>query len=445
MTIDPKNPRVGVGTDEIWEATKQPSPTYGADLRRDDKRTWLNRGIQQAYEKDTKPQPDGVVLSYRVNNNARWDKRGGALNIQAASGQPQDRKTVNQLGEDTESTSYIYKVQLKDEAEPYILDRNSEVLYTLPDFGIADELRHKEPILEGTYVDVSDAVYGNSLGRIITRVHKETIILALATRDSSKQLFRNPAGHPSPGLLGNSTGHGPHASGKIGGLPPQRDGKHKNGLISCPDRAAIPMPERYNLDQTAPYGSKKNPMTPLCRLLPKGKLVEYRSTRTSFTAAAAAIKAAWKKRIGSPLVDAQAAVLVGQWGMETAGGHSFWNYNPAGVKAYTGWTGSWVIMRTTEYASPEARQCGHSCLTWVMSPFRAFDTLEKGIENWISLLTGSRHGVGKPYILAGDFMGYAKAIGPASQGGSNYFTASPERYGKGLKSQGTGWLSGAKV
>jgi len=242
----------------------------------------------------------------------------------------------------------------------------------------------------------------------------------------------------------SATGTGPTASSKIGGDPPCFDGAAKNGSVCCPGRDPIPLPSRYDLDQSMPYGSKLNPMTPKCRLLPKSNdnLVPYFKATSTYGEAAAQIKVSWKEVSGESLTDAQASVLVGQWGSETGGGKSYFNWNPGGIKAYSRWTGKWVLIRTFEYASEEARACGSDCRTWVFSPFRAFDSQAESITSWIRLLTGSRHRVGKPFILAADYMGYARAIGNKEQGGSGYGTADAEKYGKLIKKLGERWMAG---
>jgi len=346
---------------------------------------------------------------------------------------------------------YVYKVYIP-EVEPRCInfsDRgpkgpktgftNAQRVMTLPNAILDASVPASEnmrAIEAGTYVQVIYANQQKLKNPKIVAIGKKVIQLGGLMRKKGS-LIATFSSHQGSAV-------GSTASSKIGGEPPHFDGTQKNGSIICPDRDPIPIPSRYNLDHNAPYGSKLNPMTPKCRLLPKSNenLVPYLGSTSTYSEAAAQIKVSWKEVSGESLTDAQASVLVGQWGSETGGGKSYFNWNPGGIKAYSRWTGKWVLMRTFEYADDEARACGSDCKTWVFSPFRAFDSQSESITSWIKLLTGSRHGVGKPYILAADYVGYARAIGNTEQGGSGYGTADAERYGALIKKLGEGWMAG---
>ncbi len=106
-----------------------------------------------------------------------------------------------------------------------------------------------------------------------------------------------------------------------------------------------------------------------------------------------------------PLALVAQAALESNWGRQVPAADSGSSYNLFGIKADAGWSGRRVLKDTVEYAGGVAERR--------REPFRAYDSLARGFEDYVSLLKGHDR--------------YSAALG---QGGD------PERFAAALQTAG---------
>jgi flagellar protein FlgJ len=85
-------------------------------------------------------------------------------------------------------------------------------------------------------------------------------------------------------------------------------------------------------------------------------------------------QAAAQLGVGADTIIAQAALETG-WGQHVAGNNLF------GIKAGSGWDGASMSARTTEFSQGSANR--------VAQPFRAYSSLEQGVNDYVTLLQRS--------------------------------------------------------
>ncbi len=138
--------------------------------------------------------------------------------------------------------------------------------------------------------------------------------------------------------------------------------------------------------------------------------------------------AAWKKHKGSSPKLAALHILLAHCGLETGWGKEMYCHNLGNVKAHTGWSGGVTYYQGNEILKGKA--VWFDFTPGKLNRFRAFPTLQEGIDNYMALKLKSKR--------------YSKCIGIAEQGSviayarclhkNGYFTAPPEKYAKTLES-----------
>jgi flagellum-specific peptidoglycan hydrolase FlgJ len=113
--------------------------------------------------------------------------------------------------------------------------------------------------------------------------------------------------------------------------------------------------------------------------------------------------------------------LMAQWALETGNGGQCNNYNPAGLKWYAG--------DPHDYAVYPTREVVHGQWVTVSLAFKAYPTLEAGLEDYLKLLQG-RYGAAWPALVSGDMAAFAHAL---KQRG--YYTAPEAEYAAGLQAR----------
>lgn len=136
----------------------------------------------------------------------------------------------------------------------------------------------------------------------------------------------------------------------------------------------------------------------------------------------------FKARTGRSLDKRQIATLLAQWAAETGWGRAVWNHNFGNVKAGRDYTEFFTVLPTWEY---HVRNGVLKRERW-NAPFRAFNTPDKGVRDWLGILLGKRHGRSLQFILNGDPEGLGRSLGNVNGGGTGYATATPEKYGAAL-------------
>jgi len=162
----------------------------------------------------------------------------------------------------------------------------------------------------------------------------------------------------------------------------------------------------------------------------KGTLVLARRTPLTRSEIMGLVIAEYRRRYGSTLTKAQAAVLVAQWGIETGWGRSTFNFNFGNVKAGAGWTGQFVILKTYEYHKRDGVLVKER---W-RAPFRAYRTPEEGVAAWMGILFGQRHGRSRSYVLAPDPAGFGRSLANVNDGGTGYGTVRADHYASAIRS-----------
>jgi len=151
-----------------------------------------------------------------------------------------------------------------------------------------------------------------------------------------------------------------------------------------------------------------------------------KAQRTTMTAAAMLqlVIRVYRVEFGAQLTREQAAVLVAQWGVETAWGRATFNWNVGNVKAGKSYTGPYVALLTWEYHRREGRLVKER---WI-APFRAYSTADAGVSEWMRVLFSSRHGRSRAYMLARDPAGFGRSLANRADGGTGYATARADKY-----------------
>lgn len=163
-------------------------------------------------------------------------------------------------------------------------------------------------------------------------------------------------------------------------------------------------------------------------LPPRGILVPARRTSMSAAEVYPLITAEYQRRFGQRLSRSQALVILAQWAIETTYGKNLWNFNFGNVKPTRAWTGTFVVLTTTEVH----RRDGKLVRERWRAPFIAYPTPSAGLKDWMRVLFGSRHGGSRAFVLKADPIGFGRALGNRADGGSGYATARADDYGKAV-------------
>ncbi|MGH8144537.1 MAG: glucosaminidase domain-containing protein [Steroidobacteraceae bacterium] len=116
-------------------------------------------------------------------------------------------------------------------------------------------------------------------------------------------------------------------------------------------------------------------------------------------------RAAAQLGISSTSLIAQAALETG-WGQHVPAGSAGSSHNLFGIKAGANWSGASVSARTTEYIGSSASDGGgsSSAATSVPQSFRAYSSLQQGVNDYVTLLKHSP--------------GYQQALGTGDDAGA---------------------------
>lgn len=135
------------------------------------------------------------------------------------------------------------------------------------------------------------------------------------------------------------------------------------------------------------------------------------------------------RAFGQRLSKRQAATVLAQWAAETGWGKNTWNNNVGNVKAGRSYTQLFTVLPTWEYHNRGGKMVKER---W-RAPFRAYNTLSAGVDDWLRVVTGPTHGRSRQFITAADPEGLGRSLGNRSQGGTGYATASPDSYARALR------------
>lgn len=190
------------------------------------------------------------------------------------------------------------------------------------------------------------------------------------------------------------------------------------------------------------------------------QLVPLVRTVVSMRDYARAVLRAWHT-VGSGMPDKRSvAVLWAQYMIET-GGAASWNWNIGNVKHVAGDGFDYHMLRGTWEGEPKAvadaliakglavldpnpnhqRAVAPRVAVLFQPPhpatwFRAYPSLDVSMMSHLSLLARKKYKRAWPYVVAGDFRGFAKALKEGPDGVENtrddYFTASSQAYAAGM-------------
>ncbi len=138
--------------------------------------------------------------------------------------------------------------------------------------------------------------------------------------------------------------------------------------------------------------------------------------------------AAWKKHKGTTPPLPALHILLAHCGLETGWGKEMYCHNLGNVKCGGSWSGGVTYYQGNEIFKGKA--VWFDFTPGKLNRFRAFPTLQEGIDNYLALkLKSKRYSKCVPILEQGSVIAYAKAL--HKQG---YFTAPPDKYAKTLES-----------
>lgn len=132
----------------------------------------------------------------------------------------------------------------------------------------------------------------------------------------------------------------------------------------------------------------------------------------------AALAAAWARQMGSPAERASLLVLVAHWSFETASGRAMHNFNLGNAKHVAGDGRNYCRFRCNEIQNGKT--------VWLDCDFRAFDTLDEGVDDYFTLMRGQFR-YAWPAVVAGDPVDFCHRLKV-----SLYYTADEAIYTRGI-------------
>jgi hypothetical protein len=151
-------------------------------------------------------------------------------------------------------------------------------------------------------------------------------------------------------------------------------------------------------------------------------LVRAELTPLTAESVCAAVKGAWRKKIGTEPARASTLVLMAQIWFETANGAASYGYNLGGIKHVAGDGHDYYQVRTHEN-QPDGTQYT------IVAAFRSYPSLEAAAWDYICLLRGPM-GFCWPAVEAGDVADFARRL--RARG---YYTAPEAQYAAGLQAR----------
>jgi len=141
-------------------------------------------------------------------------------------------------------------------------------------------------------------------------------------------------------------------------------------------------------------------------------------TKPAPSAMYAALRAEWRAVLGGEPSRASLLVLLAHWGLETGNGSASRNWNVAGIK--------WTPGCGHNFARYETRERVNGVLVRVQQSFRAYDTCEQGVADYLRVL---RHdfAFAWPAVEAGDVSDFAHRLKER-----RYYTDTEAIYSAGL-------------